>query len=232
MMSGRPSRRVVLLGGPGSGKGTLGRALARRLGVPLISTGDMLREAARQQTALGREVKTYVDRGTLVPNGVMTEVVGHRLSDRDCRSGFVLDGFPRTIVQAEALDRILTEQGTRLGAALLLRVGVDVARGRNLDRLSCASCGAVYNRSSNPPRRDGLCDMCGGPLEERVDDRPGTISARWDEYRRLTEPLVAYFQGKGLLHTLEGAKPAPEVAEDAWSAIGGDGARDDSSEVF
>jgi adenylate kinase len=229
MMGGRPSKRVVLLGGPGSGKGTLGHSLARRLGVPLISTGDMLRQAARRETELGREVKTHVDGGTLVPDGVIAEVVDHRLSEKDCRLGFVLDGFPRTMVQAQALDRILVRQGARLGAVLLLTVGMDVAVQRNLDRLSCVVCGAVYNRSSSPPRREGFCDVCGGVLHARADDCRNTIAARWDDYRRLTEPLVAYFQQRGMLHTLEGAKPAGEVLEDAWSAIGGNGTRDDPS---
>jgi adenylate kinase len=229
MTPGSPSKRVVLLGGPGSGKGTLGHALARRLAVPLISTGDMLRRAARDDTAVGRKVKTYVEGGTLVPDAVMAEVVDHRLSETDCRPGFVLDGFPRTLVQAEALERMLAKQGVHVGAVLLLTVGVDVAVQRNLNRLSCPVCGAVYNRVSQPPRREGVCDICGGALVARGDDSRDTISARWNEYRRLTEPLADYFRRRGMLHTLEGAKPAGEILEDAWSAIGGNGTRDDSS---
>jgi adenylate kinase len=229
-MSGDPLKRVVLLGGPGSGKGTVGHALAQRLGVPLVSTGDILRTAARRRTALGRTVSRHVEDGTLVPDEVMTGIVRRRLLGDDCRSGFVLDGFPRTVVQAEALDQILADQGARLGAVLLLTVGMDVAVQRNIDRLSCITCGAVYNRSSNPPRADGVCDVCGGELRARADDSPETISSRWNFYRRLTEPLATHFRARGLLHTLEGAKSPGEVLEDAWSVIGGNGARDDSSE--
>ncbi len=227
-MGAHQFKRLVLLGGPGSGKGTLGRALAERLGVPLISTGDMLRQASEAQSPLGHSVKTHVEGGTLVPDDVMEHVVDRRLSRQDCLSGFVLDGFPRTLVQAQALEGILAQQNARLEGVLLLVVDKDVALRRNLDRLSCPRCGAVYNRSSNPPVSEGICDVCGTILDARKDDSRETISSRWDVYRRLTEPLIEHFAEKGLLHRVQADRPVLEVLEDAWSRIGGNGVLHDS----
>jgi adenylate kinase len=196
--------------------------------VPLVSTGDMLRRAAELESPLGVAVRRHVEDGSLVPDDVMEDVVGKRLSEKDCRSGFVLDGFPRTLPQAEALDQILEGAGTPLNAVLYLAVDKAVAVGRNLDRLSCMTCGAVYNRATKPPRRRDVCDVCGAALGARADDDPETASSRWDHYQRLTEPLIGYFEARGLLHRIDGGRPAGDVLEDAWCRIGGDGFRHDS----
>jgi adenylate kinase len=227
-LGGPPSSRVVLLGAPGSGKGTVGRSLAAEMGVPLVSTGDMLRRAAEEHTALGQNVRKHLRNGSLVPDDVMHEVVSSRLSQDDCNLGFVLDGFPRTLRQAEALEGLLSRWGAPLGTVLYIVVDKDTALRRSQGRLSCSTCGAVYHRLDIPPRREGSCDVCGSMLKTRVDDSPETVATRWEHFSRQTEPLVAYFASKRLLYQIEGDRPPGEVLEAARARVRGDGEHDDT----
>ena len=196
--------RLIFLGPPGAGKGTQARALAQEWGVPQIATGEMLREAVAAGTPLGREAQRIMERGALVPDDVMIGLIAERLRQPDAARGFILDGFPRTIAQAEALDRLLED----LGAGLDAVVYFDVAQPELLRRLTgrrlCRRCQAAFHQVSAPPRRDGVCDRCGGDLHQRDDDREDTVRTRLEVYGRQTAPLLDYYRGRGLLATING----------------------------
>jgi adenylate kinase len=196
--------RVVFLGPPGAGKGTQARSLAREAGVPQISTGDILREAVAAGTPLGQQAKGFMDRGELVPDDVIVGVIGDRLNQPDATRGFLFDGFPRTLGQAEALDRLLTSRGEHLDAVVFF----DVAEAELLRRLTgrrvCRQCGASFHVLSNAPKRAGACDRCGGGLYQRDDDSEATVRRRLDVYARQTEPLLAFYGARGLLTRLDG----------------------------
>jgi adenylate kinase len=196
--------RVVFLGPPGAGKGTQARSLAREAGVPQISTGDILREAVAAGTPLGQQAKGFMDRGELVPDDVIVGVIGDRLNQPDATRGFLFDGFPRTLGQAEALDRLLTSRGEHLDAVVFF----DVAEAELLRRLTgrrvCRQCGASFHVLSNAPKRAGVCDRCGGGLYQRDDDSEATVRRRLDVYARQTEPLLAFYGARGLLTRLDG----------------------------
>jgi len=199
--------RFALMGPPGAGKGTQADLLASRYGVPKVSTGDMLREAAREGTALGLEAKAFTDHGLLVPDEMILALVRERLEQADCRAGFLLDGFPRTVRQAESLHRMLTEEGKALEA------GVDP--GELIRRLSgrrtCPVCERSYHLVNRPPRVAGMCDLGHGQLVQRDDDREQVIRERLEEYRRRTAPVLAHYQAQGLLRPICGQQPADEV---------------------
>ncbi|HZX61549.1 MAG TPA: adenylate kinase [Candidatus Methylomirabilis sp.] len=203
--------RGILLGPPGAGKGTQAKMLTERYGVPQISTGDILRSAVAAGTPLGREAKSYMDRGALVPDEVVIGIVRERLHQPDCQRGYLLDGFPRTVTQAEALTRMLTE----LGAPLPCVVSLDVAEAELVRRLSgrrtCPACGAVFHVESHPPKVEGTCDACGGRLIQREDDREETIRRRLRVYREQTEPLISYYQARGLVKHVNGSGDTGEV---------------------
>jgi adenylate kinase len=201
--------RVVLLGPPGSGKGTHGTRLAGALGVPLISTGDILREAIAKGTPLGLRAEADVKAGRLVPDDTMLGLIEERLREDDAAKGFVLDGFPRTVAQAEGLARIL--DGRKLDHVVNLVVDDAVVVGRLKDRWLCGTCGAIYNRVTAPPRKLGVCDRCGGALTQRADDRPETVSERLRVYESSTAPLVRHYERLGLLRQVDGGGAAPEV---------------------
>ncbi len=201
--------RAVLLGPPGSGKGTHGRRLAEALQVPLIATGDILRQAIADGTPLGRSAEADVQAGRLVPDATMVELIGGRLAAPDAAKGFVLDGFPRTVVQAEGLERIL--DGRCLDHVLNLVVAAEVVVSRLKDRWLCSSCGAIYNLVSAPPKRAGICDRCGAALQQRADDQPQTVRNRLAVYDRDTAPLVTYYERAGLLRNVDASAPAAEV---------------------
>ncbi len=186
--------RIVLLGPPGSGKGTYASRLTMKLGVPHISTGDIVREEIKRQTDLGKRIKGYSDRGALVPDEIIIGLLRRRLEEPDCERGFMLDGFPRTIPQAEALNGI-----AQIDAAINLNVPDDVIIQRLSNRLVCRRCGAIYNRLTLKPREDDICDRCGGELYSREDDQPKVIKERLDVYRRQTKPLIEYYERKSLL---------------------------------
>jgi adenylate kinase len=203
--------RLVFLGPPGAGKGTQARELAQELGVPAIATGDMLREAVTAETALGRQAKTYMDRGALVPDDVIVGLIAERLSQPDAKRGFIFDGFPRTIPQAEALDRLLREWGQALDRVVSFEVSEAELLRRLTGRRSCPACQSTYHVISAPPRREGICDRCGSPLIQRDDDREATVRQRLNVYAEHTRPLLDYYRRRGLLTTVSGEGPIEAI---------------------
>ncbi len=211
--------RIVLLGPPGAGKGTQARRLADRYGLAVIGTGDIFRDHVARGTPLGREAKAYMDRGEYVPDRIAVEMVLARLDQPDAREGFILDGFPRTVPQAQALERALTEAGRPLDAVLNFKISDEMAVKRLTSRLVCPNCKRVYNLSFKPPRVEGTCDVCGHELELRNDDDEATILRRLDVYRTQTEPLVLYFWERGLLRDIDAEAPEEVVADRTIEAI-------------
>lgn len=196
--------RVAFLGPPGAGKGTQARALMREWRVPHIATGDMLREAAAADTALGREAKRYMDAGALVPDDVMVRLVRERLQQADAAQGFILDGFPRTIGQAEALDRMLKDLGIALDSVVYFDVSEPELLRRLTGRRMCRACQTPYHTVSAPPTRAGVCDKCGGQLYQRDDDAEPAVRTRLEVYRRQTAPLLDYYRSRDALTCVNG----------------------------
>lgn len=196
--------RIVLLGAPGSGKGTQGKLLEERYRIPQISTGDLLRAAVAAGTPLGRMAKAAMDAGQLVSDEVVLGMIRERLAERDTHNGFILDGFPRNIPQAQALDQLLTEIGKPLELTLLIDVDFDVLMQRLTGRRTCGTCGWACNIYSSPPRVDGICDACGGNLHHRADDNEETIGNRLRVYESQTAPLIDYYRGQDKLRTVQG----------------------------
>jgi adenylate kinase len=196
--------RIVLLGAPGSGKGTQAQLMVEKYKVPQISTGDLLRSAVAANTPLGQQAKAHMDAGQLVPDEIVLSMIRERLSRPDADRGFILDGFPRNIAQAESLDAMLQAMGRPLQAAILIDVDFDVLMQRLTGRLTCESCGTVFNIYSSPPRQDGICDACGGNLHHRSDDNEVTIGNRLRVYEGQTKPLVNYYERRQLLKTVQG----------------------------
>jgi len=196
-------RGIILLGAPGSGKGTQAKKLTESLSIPQISTGDMLREAVRNDTEMGRKAKAFMDQGGLVPDEVVIGIVKERLQAKDCEKGFILDGFPRTIPQAQALDRVVKELGKEIGSVLSLEVDEEEIMERLSGRRSCAGCGAMYHVRFNPPKEEGRCDKCVGTLLQRDDDKEETIRTRLVNYKKSTEPLIEYYRGSGKVHAVK-----------------------------
>jgi adenylate kinase len=201
----------VIFGPQGAGKGTQAARISEKYGIPDISTGDIFRWAVKGRTALGNKALEYVDSGALVPDDLTIEVVTERLSAGDCDDGFLLDGFPRSITQAEALDAFLAERGTSLDAALVIDVPEEVSLRRILGRRVCSKCGRNYHLD-NPPQNDWTCDVCGGEVIERVDDLDeATVRKRLDLYHKQTEPLKAYYEERGLLREVDGEGSTDDV---------------------
>lgn len=196
-------RGIILLGAPGSGKGTQAKKLTESLSIPQISTGDMLREAVRNDTEMGRKAKAFMDQGGLVPDEVVIGIVKERLQAKDCEKGFILDGFPRTIPQAQALDRVVKELGKEIGSVLSLEVDEEEIMERLSGRRTCAGCGAMYHVRFNPPKEEGRCDKCVGTLLQRDDDKEDTIRTRLGNYKKSTEPLIEYYRGSGKVHAVK-----------------------------
>jgi adenylate kinase len=208
---------LVLLGPPGSGKGTQGERLQADLRLPYYATGDILRAAVREGTDLGNEAKQYMERGDLVPDEVMVGLIAERVASEEAADGFILDGFPRTIAQAEALDAKLSELGRGLTAVLLIHVPEDEVVRRLSDRRVCPN-GHVFHLEFDRPREEGVCDICGERLEIRHDDTPEVVRHRLGTYHEKTEPLVAYYEDRGLLHGIDG-QPAPDEVASRISAL-------------
>lgn len=194
---------IVMLGPPGAGKGTQAALLAERLGIPHVATGDLFREALKAETELGLTAKSYMERGELVPDEVTVGMVRERLRQPDCAQGVILDGFPRTVEQAKALEGLLAELCKAIDAVLFVDAEEDELVRRLSSRWTCRDCQAVYNLISNPPREPGKCDICGGPLYQRADDVPETVRNRIVVYREQTSPLIDYYQAQGLLVTVK-----------------------------
>ncbi len=202
---------LIFLGPPGSGKGTQAKMLVDKYGIPQISTGDILREAVKEGTPLGKEAKKYMDEGKLVPDEVVVGIVRERLKEPDCTKGFILDGFPRTIPQAEALDKTLQEMGKGIDHVLSLEVDREELVRRLSGRRTCKRCGAMYHIIFDPPKKDGVCDRCGGELYQRDDDKEETIRERLRVYEEQTAPLIEYYRKKGLLRPIDGVGKIEEI---------------------
>jgi len=214
------SVRVAFLGPPGAGKGTQARDLAQEWGVLHLATGDMLREAVTAGTALGREAKGHMDQGALVPDDVIIRMMAERLGAADAVRGFILDGFPRTIAQAEALARLLKDLGQTLDTVVYFDVTEPELLRRLTGRRVCRACGHTYHVTSSPPTRAGVCDACGGELYQREDDGEATVRNRLEVYRRQTEPLLDYYRQRSLLAPVSGEGPVATIRDAIRTSVG------------
>lgn len=213
--------RVILLGPPGAGKGTQAVSIAEQTGIPHISTGDMFRGALKQGTPLGREAKKYMDAGELVPDDVVVAMVRERIQKPDCAAGFLLDGFPRTIVQAEKLEETLRAAGLTIDLVLNLNCAAATVLKRLTGRRVCKSCGAIYHVLNMPPKRDGVCDACNGSLYQRDDDKEATILNRLEVYNRQTAGLIAYYRQRGLLKDIDADVPREQTLAQMMALLRG-----------
>ena len=212
--------KALLMGPPGAGKGTQAVILAEKLGIPHISTGNIFRKAAKEETTRGLEAKRYMDSGQLVPDEVTIGIVRERLGAGDCAKGFLLDGFPRTVFQAEALDGIMKELGTKLDMALNIDVDAEALVGRITGRRMCRSCGTPYHVTFSPSKVQGVCDACGGELYQRDDDKEETVRERLEVYNSQTLPLIEYYRKQGIIVDIDGNQPMEKVTEAILKAIG------------
>jgi adenylate kinase len=210
---------ILLLGAPGAGKGTQAAFLTEKLGIPHVASGDLFRAAIANQTELGKLAKSYMDRGELVPDDVTIAMVMERLSQPDCAGGALLDGFPRTIEQAKALEKALAERGSRLSLVLYIRASEATLLERLGGRWTCRQCGAVYHERFNPPKQPGICDVCGGELYQRPDDQPETQRRRIRVYLEQTAPLIEYFKERGLLVEIDGEQDVESVRQAVEAAL-------------
>jgi adenylate kinase len=213
--------RVVLLGPPGAGKGTQAILLAERFGIPHVATGDLLRAAVAAGTELGRKAKSYMDAGELVPDELVLELLRRRLSEEDARAGFVMDGFPRNVPQAKALDKILDKIDSCIDCVAQIDIPDEIIILRLSSRFSCPTCGRTYNLFSNPPKVEGICDRDGTLLFQREDDRPEVIQHRLEIYHRETAPVSAYYEARGLLRHVEGIGDVEQVNDRIVEAVKG-----------
>nr|WP_221308254.1 adenylate kinase [Nocardiopsis mwathae] len=208
-----------MVGPPGAGKGTQAQILASELSIPKVSTGDIFRANVSGGTELGKQAKAYMDRGDLVPDEVTNAMVRDRLGQQDAQSGFLLDGFPRNVAQAETLNKILDDMGERLDAVLELKVDEEEVVKRLSGRRSCRNCGHVQHVLYDPPKKEGVCDACGGELFQREDDREETIRHRLEVYREQTAPLVSFYEGEGLLVSIQATGAVEDVTARAEEAL-------------
>jgi adenylate kinase len=208
-----PELNLILLGPPGSGKGTQGERLQEDFRLPYYATGDILRAAVRDETELGRRAKEYMDRGDLVPDEVIIGVIAERVESEEAADGFILDGFPRTRRQAEALDEEMERLGRELTAALLIDVSDEEVTRRLGGRRTCVGEGHVFHVEFDPPENEGVCDLCGARLIVRDDDKPEVIRHRLEQYHAKTEPLVEYYETRGILRRVDGERPPEEVSD-------------------
>lgn len=207
--------KVIMLGAPGAGKGTQAKRIADKYGVPHVSTGDIFRANLKNGTELGMEAKKYMDAGQLVPDELTVKILLDRVAQDDCKNGYVLDGFPRTIPQAEVLDRALAELGDHVDYAIDVDVPDENIVRRMSGRRACTGCGATYHIEHVPPKAEGICDRCGETLVLRDDDKPETVQNRLKVYHDQTQPLISYYTNKGILRTVDGTKDM----EDVFAAI-------------
>jgi len=212
--------RIVLLGAPGAGKGTQAKKLIEKYGMPQISTGDLLRAAVAAGTPLGKEAKSFMDKGELVPDSVVLGMVEERLKKDDCKKGYILDGFPRNTAQAEALDKMLAALNMSLTAALSVDVPLEDLMKRLTGRRTCKSCGQMYNVYFKAPAKEGVCDKCSGELFQRDDDKEATIKKRLEVYTAQTEPLIGYYKNKGIVKSVSGTGSIDEIFKKVTDALG------------
>ncbi|MGO5021784.1 adenylate kinase [Lawsonibacter sp. LCP25S3_G6] len=208
--------KLILLGAPGAGKGTQAEILSAKLGIPTISTGNILRAAIKDQTPIGMEAKSYMDAGKLVPDSVIIGIVAQRLEQPDCQAGFILDGVPRTIGQAQALDAA----GITFDHVLSIEISDAEIEERMAGRRVCQSCGAPYHVKAKPPKQEGVCDSCGGPLVQRDDDKPETVHHRLEVYHAETEPLKGYYAEKGILSPVDNQSTIEATTDVIMEALG------------
>lgn len=206
---------LILLGAPGAGKGTQAEKICEKLQIPAISTGNMLREAMANGTEMGLKAKSFIDAGKLVPDEVVIGIINERLKQDDCKNGFILDGFPRTIPQAEALD----EMGVRIDKVLDIEVPDEKIAARLSGRRVCLKCGATYHTEFKKPKQDGVCDACGEPLVQRKDDMPETVLDRLNTYHEQTEPLKGFYEKKGILRVVEGQEEVSDTTALTFKAL-------------
>ena len=211
--------KIIMLGAPGAGKGTQAKKIANKYGIPHISTGDIFRANIKNGTELGQKAKAFMDQGLLVPDELVVDLVVDRLQQEDCSNGYVLDGFPRTIPQAEALDAALGKLGTKLDYALDIDVADDFIIKRMGGRRACVTCGATYHIVNIPPKKEGICDTCGSELVLREDDKPETVEKRLSVYHEQTQPLIDYYKNSGILVTLDGTQDLNEVFNTICSVL-------------
>jgi adenylate kinase len=213
---------LILLGPPGAGKGTQAQFLTERFGIPQISTGDIFRAAIKDGSPLGSEAKTYMDKGQLVPDKLVIAIIEHRLLGPDCERGFILDGFPRTVAQADALGDMLADHGRRIDHVVSISVDTNELIARVVGRLTCAQCGRGYHTVNAPPIVQGVCDSCGHELTQRADDTEQIMRSRLEAYEAQTSPLIDYYSNAGLLRSIDGVGTVSEITDDILKQIGGD----------
>ncbi|MBW1975613.1 MAG: adenylate kinase [Deltaproteobacteria bacterium] len=211
---------IILLGPPGAGKGTQAKRMIDRYGIPQISTGDMLRAAVQAGTPLGLEAKKYMDAGQLVPDEVVVGLVKERIQQDDCKKGYMLDGFPRNVSQAETLDKMLSELGQKIDHVVCIEVPEDELVKRLTGRRTCRQCGAGYHVIFDPPKKDGVCDKCGGELYQRDDDNEETVKSRLKVYKEQTEPLIEYYEKQGKLRRIDGVGSIDEIFNRIVAVLG------------
>ena len=212
--------KIVMLGAPGAGKGTQAKLLAEELSIPHISTGDIFRMNVKEGTDLGKEVKDYMDKGQLVPDSLTIRLVIDRLGKEDCAKGYILDGFPRTIPQAESLDEELNKLGDKLDFAVNVEVPDENITKRMTGRRACTSCGATYHVEFHPPKKEGVCDSCQGELILRDDDKPETVEKRLAVYHEQTQPLISFYEKQGILVNVDGMRQVEEVFQEILKLVG------------
>ena len=212
--------KIIMLGAPGAGKGTQAKKIAAKYGIPHISTGDIFRANIKNGTELGKKAKTYMDQGLLVPDELVVDLVVDRVNQEDCENGYVLDGFPRTIPQAEALDKALAAQGQKMDYAIDVDVPDENIVRRMGGRRACVGCVATYHLEYAPTRQEGICDVCGGELILRDDDKPETVLKRLGVYHEQTQPLIEYYTNQGILKTVDGTVDMEDVFAAIVSILG------------
>ena len=210
---------LMVFGAPGAGKGTQAKFLVEKYGIPQISTGDMLRAAIVEKTAMGLEAKRYMDAGELVPDSTIIGIIEERLAKEDCQKGFILDGFPRTLAQAEALDELLEKQGKKIDKVLSFEVPNELIIKRIAGRRVCPKCGASYHVEFNPPKAEGICDACGSELIIRKDDNEETVKNRLSNYHSQTAPLVDFYKNKGVFAQIDGSQKLEKVTQDMFAKL-------------
>ena len=212
--------KIVMLGAPGAGKGTQAELICEKYGIPHISTGDIFRSNIKNGTALGMEAKKYMDEGKLVPDELTVRILLDRVASKDCENGYVLDGFPRTIPQADVLTQALAAEGEKVDFAINVDVPDENIVNRMSGRRSCPVCGASYHITFLPPRQEGICDHCGSALIQRDDDKPETVQNRLSVYHEQTQPLIDYYEKAGVLKTVDGTKSRDDVFSDITALLG------------